>query len=201
MEAPKGTNLKGKAVKCIVCNGTLVLNSSDFKTHVSSKKHLKNIKAAIEDDSSDDDLQPYEPFCFAEDFDPSGEEEEEEAETHFERLERLRGILAKENNVVAGGEGGNEEDSDDDSNKEDDQLPEEGKKVSKKLSNKEKKLKRKEKRSKGKEKEARKRPGKRQRQALKEERVKSGDEKKGGKKKTKEGVAVPATKKKQKKST
>ena len=44
MEAPKAEHVKGRALTCMVCKGSLLLNGESLKQHLSSKKHLKQLK-------------------------------------------------------------------------------------------------------------------------------------------------------------
>lgn len=44
MEAPKAEQVKGRALTCMVCKGSLLLNGESLKQHLGSKKHLKQLK-------------------------------------------------------------------------------------------------------------------------------------------------------------
>lgn len=83
--------MKGKAVKCVLCDGSLVLNARVLKQHMASKKHKKNIDTVAKDGHTD--LALHEIFCFAEDFDAAAKEEE--GETYQERMQRVEEALEK----------------------------------------------------------------------------------------------------------
>jgi len=141
MEAPAGKIAKGKAVKCILCGGTLVLNSTALRQHVGSKKHKKSLKEVEKDGHAD--VQLHEAFCFAEDHTASGDEEEE-VETYGERMARINAALDAAKAEAA-----------------------------KKAAAAKEKQKKKRQAKKGQE--PKKRPGKRQRQALKEAAAAAGE--------------------------
>jgi hypothetical protein len=109
MEAAKEQQLKGKAVKCRVCGGALILNATVFQQHATSKKHAKQLARAeaaerkwrkqrrggVSDGSSSEDedeagLRRWRAFCFAEDYESASDEE---GETHQERLQRLNAAV------------------------------------------------------------------------------------------------------------
>jgi len=92
--APGNSVIKGKAVKCVLCGGSLILNSSVFLQHVESKKHKKAASEVEADGHAG--LQLHDVFCFAEDYDAHGSDEkgEEEGETYRERLARLDQAIA-----------------------------------------------------------------------------------------------------------
>ena len=57
MEAPKAEQIKGRALTCMVCKGTLLLNGESLKLHMRSKRHAKQLKL----------FSTYlDPICFAE---------------------------------------------------------------------------------------------------------------------------------------
>lgn len=65
LEAPKAEQVKGRALTCMVCKGTLLLNGESLKLHIKSKRHAKQLKL----------FSTYlDPICFAEnpDDDSSG---------------------------------------------------------------------------------------------------------------------------------
>jgi colicin import membrane protein len=107
MDAPKEEWVRGRAVKCRPCRGTLLLSALAFRQHVASNKHAKAAakaakaeaarrrqrRGADSDGSSDDEegeAGRWRAFCFAEDYESGSEEE---VETHTERLQRLNAAL------------------------------------------------------------------------------------------------------------
>ncbi|CAL8469466.1 g9007 [Coccomyxa elongata] len=76
LEAPKAEQVKGRALTCMVCKGSLLLNGESLKQHLGSKKHLKQLKLfnAFLD-----------PICFA----GSLDDDSSDAETHAERATRI----------------------------------------------------------------------------------------------------------------
>ena len=62
-----------------------------MKQHMDSKKHKKNIDAVAKDGHTD--LELHEIFCFAEDFDAAAKEEE--GETYQERMQRVDAALER----------------------------------------------------------------------------------------------------------
>ena len=115
---------KKVAAKCRACPGTLLLNTGDLRAHAKSKKHAKNLKRL---GKADDDTF----VCFY----PAVKEDEGivsdgEAETHAERLARLRAqkiLRAAEGERTEGGkfsldqfDSSDDEDSDGDSDDADD---------------------------------------------------------------------------------
>lgn len=82
LTAPDDGQLKGPPLRCRCCPGTLLLNATSLKTHISSKRHQKNQK--LREDHP-------QPICLAEDLDGDNTED---AETHAERLQRLRKVSA-----------------------------------------------------------------------------------------------------------
>lgn len=115
---------KNVAAKCRACPGTLLLNAGDMREHAKSKKHAKNLKRL---GKADDDTF----VCFY----PAVKEDEGivsdgEAETHAERLARLRAqkiLRAAEGERTEGGkfsldqfDSSDDEDGDGDSDDADD---------------------------------------------------------------------------------
>ena len=115
---------KNVAAKCRACPGTLLLNAGDMREHAKSKKHAKNLKRL---GKADDDAF----VCFY----PAVKEDEGivsdgEAETHAERLARLRSqkiLRAAEGERTEGGkfsldqfDSSDDEDGDGDSDDADD---------------------------------------------------------------------------------
>jgi len=149
--AKAGTQgIKGKALKCVLCDGALILNAMVLHKHMHSKKHKKQLKVVAQDGHTD--LALHEVFCYAEDYDAA--EKEEEQETYYERMQRVDEALAKAKTAAAVKAAEKETEAGDGENGQ-------GKKAMKR------RAKRMEKRKKT-GKEVKKRPGKRQRQALKE---------------------------------
>jgi hypothetical protein len=138
--------VKGKALKCVLCDGALVLNAVVLHKHMDSKKHKKQLAVVAKDGHTD--LALHEVFCYAEDYDAA--EKEEEQETYYERMQRVDEALAKAK-VAAAVKAKEAADG--------------------KLDASKKAMKRRAKRMEKRKntgKEVKKRPGKRQRQALKE---------------------------------
>jgi hypothetical protein len=52
--------IQGRALKCRVCPGVLILNAQSLRQHVSSKRHHKQLAAA------DEYTDSAEPVCYAE---------------------------------------------------------------------------------------------------------------------------------------
>ncbi|KAH7619629.1 hypothetical protein Ndes2526B_g06610 [Nannochloris sp. 'desiccata'] len=164
--AKAGTQgVKGKALKCVLCDGALVLNAVVLHKHMDSKKHKKQLDVVAKDGHTD--LALHEVFCYAEDYDAA--EKEEEQETYYERMQRVDEALAKAKSAAAVKAAEKEREAADGKIGE-------GKKAMKR------RAKRMEKRKKT-GKEVKKRPGKRQRQALKESG--GGEAGKTGKKRNK----------------
>lgn len=130
---------KNVAAKCRACPGTLLLNAGDMREHAKSKKHAKNLKKL---GKADDETF----VCFY----PAVKESEGivsdgEAETHAERLARLRAqkiLRAAEGERAKGGkfsldqfDSSDDEDDEDDSDEEDDEARDA--KVTKRLAKKE----------------------------------------------------------------
>ena len=85
----------GKPIRCLLCNGSLILNGTVFRQHKNSNKHLRR-RASITE-LKGEEVEATEAFCFAEEYKTlmreSGDLEEEELETHQERAMRLRESL------------------------------------------------------------------------------------------------------------
>lgn len=105
---------KGKPLHCLLCNGSLLLNAVAFRQHVRSQKHAKALEKhrgyhgaprdqnpPLRDDARSDCIDGEDSlvdmqssiemdgmFCFAKSKRKKAEEEEE-GETHFERLMRI----------------------------------------------------------------------------------------------------------------
>ena len=82
-------------LKCVVCDGTLILNAKVLGQHMKSKKHKKSVEAVKKDGY--DDVALFQLFAFAADYDAAMREEaeEEEVETYLERMQRVEDALKK----------------------------------------------------------------------------------------------------------
>jgi hypothetical protein len=87
-------DVKAVAAKCRACPGTLLLSAASMRSHLSSKKHAKNIAKL---GRTGEDFMALYPAVREED----GIVSDGEAETHAERLARLRAQR------ILGAEGGN----------------------------------------------------------------------------------------------
>jgi hypothetical protein len=93
VEASKERLLPGKPVKCVLCGGALILNGTVLRQHVESKKHRKNEAAVAADGHADLDLARI--MCFAEDYIASDSEGDDQTETHYERAMRVEQALQR----------------------------------------------------------------------------------------------------------
>jgi hypothetical protein len=153
-------------LKCVLCDGALVLNAVVLHKHMESKKHKKQLDVVAKDGHTD--LALHEVFCYAEDYDAA--EKEEEQETYYERMQRVDEALAKAKTAAAVKAKEKEKEAADGKIGQ-------GQKAMKR------RAKRMEKRKKTGKGEVKKRPGKRQRAALKKSGGKDLAEKVGKKKK------------------
>jgi hypothetical protein len=163
------------AAKCRACPGTLLLSAASMRSHLASKKHAKNVAKL---GRAGEDFMALYPAVREED----GIVSDGEAETHAERLARLRAqrILGAEGGKKAkssskfsldqfdssdddGDDGGGDSDSDSENETRRMAKKELAKKMSRELEDDKKKRSRRHAQSKRKSK-----PGKRQRQAMKE---------------------------------
>lgn len=169
-------DVKAVAAKCRACPGTLLLSAASMRSHLASKKHAKNVAKL---GRAGEDFMALYPAVREED----GIVSDGEAETHAERLARLRaqrilgaegGKKAKSNSKFSldqfdssddGGDDDGGGDSESDSENETRRMAKKelAKKMSRELEDDKKKRSRRHAQSKRKSK-----PGKRQRQAMKE---------------------------------